>query len=117
MRWSRASRAVIWSWDATRRRSSKWRVSLLEDCVRISWIMSLVALFASFAAMPASPWVGGGFWSAIGCCGAFWGMLPWPWGTAWPAADSKANLKISKESGFSGVAAEMPNVFPAGRAI
>ena len=34
----------------------------------------------------------------------------------WPAADSRMNLKISNESGFSGVAAVMPKVFPAGRA-
>lgn len=30
--------------------------------------------------------------------------------------DSTASLKISNESGFSGVAAVMPKVFPAGRA-
>lgn len=34
----------------------------------------------------------------------------------WPVADSRTNLKISKESGFSGVAAVIPKVFPAGRA-
>ena len=32
----------------------------------------------------------------------------------WPVAEARMNLKTSNESGFSGVAAVNPNVFPAG---
>lgn len=62
------------------------------------------------------------FWavsrSTIGCCCCCW----WWWlFTCWTGMDSPdwedctANLKISNESGFSGVAAVMPKMFPAGR--
>ena len=46
----------------------------------------------------------------IGCC-----WVP-PTGPAPESRDWSTNLKISKESGFSGVAAVIPKVFPAGRA-
>jgi hypothetical protein len=46
----------------------------------------------------------------------FWGTLPWLEAMVWPPeAGSRMNLKISNESGFSGVAAVIPKVFPAGR--
>lgn len=68
--------------------------------------------------MPASieglppPWATGGFWFTMG----FWGTLPWLEAMVWPPeAGSRMNLKISNESGFSGVAAVIPKVFPAGR--
>lgn len=43
------------------------------------------------------------------------GSLAWLDAMFWAAVDSRVNLKISKESGFSGVAAVMPKVLPAGR--
>lgn len=85
----------------------------------LAWLISWRRLPSStncWLMDPETPWF---CWVVVsrppmGCCccccwsGTGFGCVP-DW------MDSTANLKISKESGFSGVAAVIPKVFPAGR--
>lgn len=69
--------------------------------------------------MPWSPafWLKMGCWLPCCCCcgGGCWCFGIGGGRVAPESAGLRTNLKISKESGFSGVAAEMPKLFPAGK--
>lgn len=130
MRWRRASRAETWSRVGRRWRSSEWRVSDLEFWELRSRIMLFVAWliretrevrstswFAEAArpsvGMPLLAWLGLGLlvfgrgcWFVACCCMGRPGSMV-----------RRMKRKISNESGFSGVAAVMPKLLPAGRVI
>lgn len=128
MRRRRASNAASWSLVASFWSRSAWRDSLFEFWldnsrrrVLLAWLMSwrrvLRSTNCSVIARESDPalltWSGPMFVerSIMGCC-----WLP-PGGDPEPESmDRRMNLKISNASGFSGVAAVMPKVFPAGNA-
>lgn len=127
MRWRRVSRETIWSRVASRERSSEWRESDLVFWLVISritlfvaWLISWIRVLRSTncSVMPrllvvsiGCRWVSVARSLSMGCCccRCCWGIVP-------VSLERTMNLKTSNASGFSGVAAVNPKVFPAGRA-